>query len=60
MKSQPFIIISALQWFFERNVQEGHLIEFNIKGKEIRLEENNIGLNDHFPLRLFQLSFTAL
>lgn len=34
MKSQPFIIIALVQWFFERNVQEGHLIEFNIKAKD--------------------------
>lgn len=35
MKSQPFIIITSMQWSFERYVQEGRLIEFNIKAKEI-------------------------
>lgn len=34
MKSQPLIIITSMQWFFERNVQEGYLIEFNIQAKE--------------------------
>lgn len=34
LKSQTFITIASMQWFFKRHIQEGFLIEFIKKAKE--------------------------